>query len=72
MALAACHEDDSGGSPVAPTGMTVSVLGDTLLSRNAAYESITLSVSGLSDADSVLCHPGVWACPETSEVEVPT
>lgn len=54
LALAACHEDDSGGSPVAPTGMTVSVLGDTLLSRNAAYESITLSVGGLSDADSIL------------------
>ena len=55
MALAACHNDDIGGlQPVSPTGLTVTIVGDTLLSRNASYESITLNINERGDDDTVL------------------
>lgn len=55
MALAACHNDDIGGlQPVSPTGLTVTIEGDTLLSRNASYESITLNINERGDDDTVL------------------
>ena len=54
LALAACHDDRGELPPVSPTGLTVTIVGDTLLSRNASYESIALNISQRSDADSVL------------------
>ena len=50
-----CHDDGDIETETMPTaGMTVTSMGDTLLSRNASYESVTLDVQGRSDADSVL------------------
>ena len=71
MALAACRNDDIGDlKPVPSTGLTVTIVGDTLLSQNASYESIALNISERGQDDDVLrvsCDAG-WVQLHTDTV----